>query len=513
MKRSLWKKTAGGATVALLAALVGCQSVGGVEVSQAMRQALDAPSSRSNLQMTVQVVPASGLTAEQEAELPNVRELTVDVPTILRASKRHVSYEGELRTPAHEAMPFTAYVNGNDIVVQLAGAKQAIVWHAGLPQSASVGGDVGALLQPVLEALQKSVVAHLDELTPALLEWLIANAPNPSAIGVTPAQVTVHGEELALSKLHLAVNEGELGPWLQQLLARLGQDEAGTKKLLGELYDIVAPDLLAADSGLSPLVRSVLRDKERSVELLYSTVRDRVQSNGAALLAARADKIDGASLQLDLYVDEQNQTHKGELEAAWPQLDAAGKAIATVTLQASKELWDIGQPVTAQEPDTTEGALELGGGAALNRTKLLHVFDPQSETYRFLKEDVKLAAKNVRMVMGADAGSDPGDSGRPFIREGVTLVPARYVSENLDADIAWDGATRQVTIVDETTGQRIVLTIDSRTALVNGRTVELEQAATIAGGSTYVPVRFIAEQLGAQVGWDAASRTVSIVRE
>ncbi|MCD1259805.1 copper amine oxidase N-terminal domain-containing protein [Paenibacillus athensensis] len=513
MKRTFGKKAAGAAAMALLTALVGCQSVGGVDVKQAMLQALDAPSSRSELQLTVQLTPAAGLTNEQQANLPKLRELAVDVPVILRADKQHVSYEGELRTPERTAMPFQAYVDGNDFIMELAGANKPIVWHAGLPQSVDAAGEAGALLQPVLAKLQQSVAAHLDELTPALINWLVANAPNPPTIAVTPEKVTVHGEELAVSKLHIAVGTGELGPWLKQLLGRLRQDETGTKKLLGDLYDIVGPDLLAADSGLSPLVRSVLSSKERSVELLYTTVRDRVQSGGAALLTAQAGTINGASLQLDLYLDESNQTRKGVLEAAWPRLDADGKSVATVTVKADKELWDIGQPVTAKQPVDTAGALELGSGHALNRTQLLHVFDPQSETFRFLKEDVRLAAKHVRMVMGADAGSDPGDSGRPFIRGGVTLVPARYVSENLDANIAWDNATRQVTITDETSGERIVLTIDSRMALVNGQEVELEQPATITGGSTYVPVRFIAEQLGAHVGWDAVSRTVSIVRE
>ncbi|MNI14748.1 hypothetical protein D3C73_680220 [compost metagenome] len=117
------------------------------------------------------------------------------------------------------------------------------------------------------------------------------------------------------------------------------------------------------------------------------------------------------------------------------------------------------------------------------------------------------------MVMDQNAGEDPGDSGRPFIKDGSTLVPVRFVVEKLDADVAWNGDLRQVTVKDELSGTEIVLKIDSDTAWVNGKEFKLESNAIITGGSTYVPARFIAENLGAKVGWDELTRTVSINRD
>lgn len=102
----------------------------------------------------------------------------------------------------------------------------------------------------------------------------------------------------------------------------------------------------------------------------------------------------------------------------------------------------------------------------------------------------------------------------PFILDGRTLVPVRVISENLGADVSWDADTQQVTITtDEKT---IVLTIGSATALVNGEETELPDGVAaglvqVDGGSrTVVPVRFISEQLGAEVEWDDDSRTVII---
>lgn len=102
---------------------------------------------------------------------------------------------------------------------------------------------------------------------------------------------------------------------------------------------------------------------------------------------------------------------------------------------------------------------------------------------------------------------------------GRTLVPVRLVSEAMDADVQWVNETRQVIIrLDETV---IVLTLGSATATVNGERRELPDgvpamAVVLPGastGSTMVPLRFVSEMLGAQVEWDNATFTASILSQ
>ena len=65
--------------------------------------------------------------------------------------------------------------------------------------------------------------------------------------------------------------------------------------------------------------------------------------------------------------------------------------------------------------------------------------------------------------------------------------------------------------VDVADGNGIVLTIGSRTAYVNGTTIILDSPPFIGeDGRTMVPVRFIADTMGADIGWDAATLTVTI---
>ncbi|QZY55497.1 copper amine oxidase N-terminal domain-containing protein [Crassaminicella profunda] len=96
----------------------------------------------------------------------------------------------------------------------------------------------------------------------------------------------------------------------------------------------------------------------------------------------------------------------------------------------------------------------------------------------------------------------------PQTVEGRTLVPFRGIFEALGADIDWD-ATDKVAI-GKTASTIIKLPIGKNWATVNSKQVKLDVPATIIQGRTFVPVRFIAESLGATVGWDSQTKTVKI---
>ncbi len=98
----------------------------------------------------------------------------------------------------------------------------------------------------------------------------------------------------------------------------------------------------------------------------------------------------------------------------------------------------------------------------------------------------------------------------PIIVDGRTMLSARYVAENLGATVSWDASVGQgkVTI---TKGQtEMTLYIGEKYAHVNGEKVDLDVVPFIENGRTYYPARFIAERLGATVEWNENDRTVTI---
>ena len=96
----------------------------------------------------------------------------------------------------------------------------------------------------------------------------------------------------------------------------------------------------------------------------------------------------------------------------------------------------------------------------------------------------------------------------PFIQEGRTMVPVRFVSEQLGGEVTWLEDTRQVKIQDD--GQQILLTIDSVQALVGDQEQTLDSPAVIVSARTFVPLRFVSETLGAQVSWHEETKTITI---
>ncbi len=98
----------------------------------------------------------------------------------------------------------------------------------------------------------------------------------------------------------------------------------------------------------------------------------------------------------------------------------------------------------------------------------------------------------------------------PMVVNDITMLPARFVAENLDATVAWDGETKTVTITGADV--EIKVTIGSDIATVNGVEEQLGCAPFVENDRTYTPVGFIAEKLGATVEWDPFFTMVKIVK-
>jgi outer membrane protein assembly factor BamB len=97
----------------------------------------------------------------------------------------------------------------------------------------------------------------------------------------------------------------------------------------------------------------------------------------------------------------------------------------------------------------------------------------------------------------------------PTIINGRTMVPLRFVSETFGAEVGWDGNEQKITLIYY--GKTIQLWIGRSTAMVNDEPMILDAPPTIINGRTMVPLRFCAETFGAEVGWDGATQTITLI--
>lgn len=96
----------------------------------------------------------------------------------------------------------------------------------------------------------------------------------------------------------------------------------------------------------------------------------------------------------------------------------------------------------------------------------------------------------------------------PYMKNDRTLVPLRGIFEKLGAEVFWKEETSTVYAVKG--DLNIALPIGSKQATVNGQSVQLDQPAEVTNGRTMVPIRFVSETLGADVQWEQKSNSVVI---
>jgi len=157
------------------------------------------------------------------------------------------------------------------------------------------------------------------------------------------------------------------------------------------------------------------------------------------------------------------------------------------------ELYELGEDEVSVIKVIAEDA------AGNTTTKIINV--------KYIKTTIiKLQVKNAVAMINADTVSLDAP---PIIKNGRTLVPLRFISEAFGAELKWDPVFQVIDIM--LGSDTIRLQIGKNFASVNNGKIVMDTAPIIDHGRTMVPVRFISEALGAEVIWDDTTKTVTII--
>ncbi len=127
-----------------------------------------------------------------------------------------------------------------------------------------------------------------------------------------------------------------------------------------------------------------------------------------------------------------------------------------------------------------------------------------------------LPAMTVTLTIGKTAmdvnGMPVTLDAAPVIQNNRTLLPIRALIETLGGTVVWDATTRTATVTLKS--RTVSVTIGNPMGLVNGKKVAIDPAnpkvvPLILNSRTFLPLRFIAENLGLDLAWDALTRTIS----
>ncbi|WP_036612282.1 copper amine oxidase N-terminal domain-containing protein [Paenibacillus sp. FSL K6-1122] len=483
--------------VLLMVVLTGCQAVGGVDVGKAMANGASIKSGESRQSMNINIEPAKEFATEKDLEMIElINSISLDIDQAKMKDAKTASIKGTLSMEGTK-LPFHVSMNESQLVIDLDGAQKPLY------MSLDTFQDAQALPMVDTKALEK----QLEEISPKLFSFVLKHLSNPKNISVTPVQESVNGEALSLSKLHLEVSGEEMLAMVKPFLTSISKDEQGLKDLIGDLYDVFYPVLEAVNEveggGDDTLNSIVPESKDEAVASLYAIIKVGLDSmlvnydqelNNLLNETPEFKTVFGTEtkLKLDFYLDSKLDIRKQnfELKVALPASEDL--PVKSVTVSGDSEQWNIGGTVAVDEVDVSGGVMDLMKDD-ITPGQMLRNFDSNSLAYQLLKDEAGITSKSVVLF------PDDEYAGAITVKN-TTFVPLRYVSEELDAEVKWTKGSNQIVVIDDITGDEIVLTVGSKKATVAGKEVTMVESAYVGkDGKTYVPLRFMAESLGATV--------------
>lgn len=215
--------------------------------------------------------------------------------------------------------------------------------------------------------------------------------------------------------------------------------------------------------------------------------------------------IDPSQVQVggDLVLDQSSLITKTDSQGHWYiqiPVKSASTVPSSITLSGVRVTVDRTVPEGALDVMLTGSMLQTETDK-IARVTAANVIIPTNGNV--MKSAVFVIGSASYTVNGEQKTSDAA----PFIdKNGRTQLPVRAVAEAFGAVVGWDPEDQTVSILKD--GKAISITVGSWVMNVGGVFVQNDSPAINKGGRVYLPIRIIAEALGANVGWDPATQTV-----
>ena len=213
--------------------------------------------------------------------------------------------------------------------------------------------------------------------------------------------------------------------------------------------------------------------------------------NGVQLYTFNFKRISDGDIELELALESEKKVFQSILpEGIIIMNNKDGKLSADVSVIKNGE---IDSEVTV-EPTPVENETDSVEDAIEKRKKdVIALKINASSAYAFGKM-VAIDQANSKVV--------------PYLKNDRTLVPLRFVSETLGAKVQWEDGWDYCYVIKG--DKKIKITFNSADIEVNGEIVTYDAPVEVVEDRTMVPIRFISEQLGYDVKWNQANKLVII---
>ena len=249
--------------------------------------------------------------------------------------------------------------------------------------------------------------------------------------------------------------------------------------------------LLEAEKGLFGLTVFIMPGaQDENINSLGEYIAD---ESGVNLFKFRFKRISEGSPAFEIAFEDAEKPYQNALKEGFIISNAAGKPGTTVSF-AYDEKEPQQTTITAPKPSVTDPAEA----------------EPEYTSEDRKKDVIMLQiGRNLAIAYNKKVAIDPdNDQVVPYITNDRTLVPIRFVAETLGAEVLWEEGWDGCIIKKGET--EIKLTFGSAEFAVNGEKVEFDAPIELTQDRTMVPIRFVSEQLGCDVYWNDLNKAVVI---
>lgn len=231
-----------------------------------------------------------------------------------------------------------------------------------------------------------------------------------------------------------------------------------------------------------PAVSPTVDGKNDTVKIAETTA----EANAAAANAAKADD------KVTLVTEGTSVSGK----------DFTNPAVLKIPAD-TKDVKNVNQ-LTLARLNAETGKLEIVGGSYDAKANAVVGYVVEEGSY-FVVEKESLTTISMQIGNNGVVLNNENKilDAAPLISQNRTMVPLRFIAEAFGANVSWAQDTKTVTIV-----------IDGKvlTMRINQELEDFGAAPIISNGRTMVPIRYISEELGANVIWVPSTKTVAIAR-
>lgn len=475
---------------ALLAFIVGCQSVGGLNLNEMLLKQLDVTQQEQSQLLELEIEFNEQLLSEDEPELGQLMEsfkkLSLNIKHSKHDDKGNIWMTGEFSF-GKGVIPFTVHYDSKAFRLDIGGAKRPLVFEIDPSIAASMGELIPGLDLSMGSEDQQVIMDSVRKLVRNVASYFVKGLPNPPTISVSRVTLPINEVSTTLNKVHAEINGEQLGELITAFVDNLVKDREGFEELLrsvAQWMKELPPELKELIDGSEifgegfPVDTFVEKGMEEFFPMLEEAQKELAAVQEEAEWKEVFDK--GITMTADVYVDDSLHLRKSDiaLKIAPAAFASADSPVRSITIRSSSEMWNVNGEVVVQPVEIPENALTFEQLEMLKPYQVVRLFDKESVLYDILKNDLKVGEQSFSLST---------EWGVPFAVDdnGDFFVPIRYTMDQFDVKTNYEYDTGVIYFYDEAMAQTIRFEVGSAKAYVNGEEVELKHEVQSDGHFVY----------------------------